>query len=756
MRSLWLAMGAASYVAFAALEGRDSHGLEWLLAACLPIALALVWRATMPARVGPVERGAWTATRACATGACILIGARLGPASAGLTALGNLGAALASMSGLFALARIAPIGGLLTPPPQARRVDAAAFSALFWTVAVALPAAKALWPARAGTLSPLVVEYATLTASLGSLGLGVAATARLHALRRLELGVGDRSLAALSLTATVLLSGLSAGAAGLMPLDRVMPAAVVVAALLQCWAAIWPEPTEVARALRVTIASLALAGPWVLGAVYAASAWPGKAAPYVFVAGLAAMLAGLAARRLALRLSPEKARFQKALDAATHAAMSGDPDVALPSALSALHELLGATDSGPTLYRLSPAEAVTVDRAGYVQAHEARLPSGLVELASEEPDRVLRTEAVRSVEVRRPEVRPLLQWFDQHSVGALAVVRSGTEAIAVLTMPRRRQASLRLEETRALGRLADRLGAVVEASSMLARSRQRELMARADAESARVELARVTERLSGLARRLTSFAHELARPARVASYSPAARIALEQLERLGASGRPLTLLSAPGVDQGAWAAVAHLASPFRDGPIVVVDGTDASTHELTYWRDPSQSPAHAAHGGTLVVLDVHALPRAVQSYIAVSLTERLGLIVGVPSTVDALVAANKLDERLADTLGDRAIALPTLAMRSEDLRALALNELVKLGVGLRGAPLGLDLRAQARLAEHAWPGNDAELRSVLVRAALVARGDVIREADLDASGFNTKLLTHASRDRTPRALASHG
>jgi hypothetical protein len=327
----------------------------------LPVALALVWRATRPSNIGPAEREAWTAARMGAVGACVLFAARLGSPSAGFTALGNLGAALASMSALVVLARIAPLGGLLTPAPQARRIDAAAFSALFWTVAVALPATKALWPSRAGTLSPLVIEYATLTASLGSLGLGLAATARIHALRRLELGVGDRSLAALSLTATVLLSGLLAVAVGLTPADRMMPVAVVVAAMLQCWAALWPEPTAVARTLRLAIASVALSGPFVLGAVYVANAWPGEAAPFVFIAGIAATLAGLAAPRLAFRLSPERTRLQRALDAATRAAMSGDPDVALPSALSALYDFLGSAKAAPALYRLSPAEALTVD-----------------------------------------------------------------------------------------------------------------------------------------------------------------------------------------------------------------------------------------------------------------------------------------------------------------------------------------------------------------------------------------------------------
>jgi transcriptional regulator of acetoin/glycerol metabolism len=94
-----------------------------------------------------------------------------------------------------------------------------------------------------------------------------------------------------------------------------------------------------------------------------------------------------------------------------------------------------------------------------------------------------------------------------------------------------------------------------------------------------------------------------------------------------------------------------------------------------------------------------------------------------------------LSERLADQLGDRAVALPDLASRAEDLRALSLDYLIRIGMRIRGRPLGLDLPALALLGEHLWPGNDAELYAVLLRAALVAEGDVVGARELQAIGF---------------------
>src|SRR4029079_3107266 len=89
-------------------------------------------------------------------------------------------------------------------------------------------------------------------------------------------------------------------------------------------------------------------------------------------------------------------------------------------------------------------------------------------------------------------------------------------------------------------------------------------------------------------------------------------------------------------------------------------------------RDPEASPLRAAHGGSLVILDAHALPTDVQSFLGAALTADVGIIVTLPATVATLVATGQMSERLADRLGDRAVALPTLADRAEDIRALPL------------------------------------------------------------------------------------
>jgi hypothetical protein len=292
-----------------------------------------------------------------------------------------------------------------------------------------------------------------------------------------------------------------------------------------------------------------------------------------------------------------------------------------------------------------------------------------------------------------------------------------------------------LEEVRALRALADRLGAVIGISTALARSREREVLGHGEVERLRGEVVHLQSVMDRDTGRLLAIARMLERPARVASYSPAARTAVEQIERLSEAGRPITLLSAPGVDALAWAALAHLASPHRNGPLTIIDGPNAAEHQLSRWRDPTESPLRAASGGSLAVIDAHALPKEVQSYIGAALPDDVGIIVSVPTTMDALVAAGRMNEHLANRLGDRAVALPTLASRAEDLRALAIEHLGRIGVRLQSRPLGLDPHALAALLEYTWPGNDAELEATLLRAILVTEGEVIGVRELERIGF---------------------
>jgi DNA-binding NtrC family response regulator len=200
------------------------------------------------------------------------------------------------------------------------------------------------------------------------------------------------------------------------------------------------------------------------------------------------------------------------------------------------------------------------------------------------------------------------------------------------------------------------------------------------------------------------------------------------------------------MDPVPYAAVVHSAGTRREGPFVVVDGAGVDEQQEESWRDAIGSPLHLAQGGSLLVLSIAALAPDAQRFLATALSTReplqegaarldLALIVAVPMTLEKLAEAGELDAGLVAALGDRAVELPPLAARAEDMRAIIVDRLARLGVRIQGHPMGLDPRALGRLIEHAWPGNELELEDVLTRAITIAEGDLLTAAHLEQVGF---------------------
>ncbi len=749
-RSFFLALAGLGYVLFAALRSRAGAGPGWIALGVIPFALAFVWiRSAPPSRgVDPVEPPVRSAARVAATGSALVVAAWCGAVGEpGLVAAANLGSALATAGALLSLARISASPGLLQPPASSRRLDAFVVGALVWGIAISLPLARVVLPEQTRMLDPLAIDYATTAAGVGAVGLMIAAAARVRALRRLELGVADRAAAALALSVVVAALAVPSALLRVAPPDRIATIAVHASAWAALFACISIEASSVARTMRTSLAIVLLAAPLGLGAIAWTHRAPGSAGLMIVGVGLLSVLIGLAAPLLSRPLGPARSRWLDAIERANEAALHPDPDVALQQALSAVRTMLPGDSASPVLFRASPPEAVTIDRAGYVHTQEAEAPELLYEVARGEPERTLRIEVLRAVEVRRPEVRPLVAWIDARALLALTLVQDDDGPVGLLGIPRGdRRSPMSLEEVRALRVLADRVGAVLGVSSALARSRVRELEWKRVADRRGDEIDRLKHRIETEGGRLRASVERLAEPALCAAYSPAVSMALAQARRIGSMGLPMVLLTPPGSDPVPWAAVAHLESARKDKPFVVVHATDPAEQALDRWRDADRSPLALADGGSLLIVDPQVLGKDVQDFVAASMAERVSpsgaphpldvwLAVSVPSTVDALVASGRLSSVLGDWLGDRALAIPPLASRAEDIRALVLSKLARLGASLRGEPLGIEDRALARLVDYDWPGNDVELEDVLLRATQIAQAPRITTIDLDAIGF---------------------
>ena len=224
-------MGVSAYISFAALRATRGAPAAWVAIVALPLFLLVSWRLTSPPTKGEDRVSAATrnATRACAAGAAAYAAATTGLPHLEFLAASNGAAAWSSTAALVAIARMDALGGILKTPRSARRIDAAIFSLLFWTVAIVLPLLRFAAPDETSSLDAILLDYATIAASLGAHGVAIAALLRTQALRRFELGVRDRIASSVLLAIGALAAGASLSAFTPLTAERVLPTTLMAA-----------------------------------------------------------------------------------------------------------------------------------------------------------------------------------------------------------------------------------------------------------------------------------------------------------------------------------------------------------------------------------------------------------------------------------------------------------------------------------------------------------------------------------------------
>jgi two-component system, NtrC family, response regulator AtoC len=145
-----------------------------------------------------------------------------------------------------------------------------------------------------------------------------------------------------------------------------------------------------------------------------------------------------------------------------------------------------------------------------------------------------------------------------------------------------------------------------------------------------------------------------------------------------------------------------------------------------------------ADGGTVFLDEVGELPLTVQAKLLRAVERREVLRVGAirPKEIDVrFVAATNRDLPVESEAGrfrrdlfyrleEVTLIIPPLRERRGMIGRLALHFLREVGRE-SGRPATLATEALAALEAHPWPGNVRELRSVIARAALLARGGEI-------------------------------
>jgi len=274
--------------------------------------------------------------------------------------------------------------------------------------------------------------------------------------------------------------------------------------------------------------------------------------------------------------------------------------------------------------------------------------------------------------------------------------------------------------------------------------------------------------------------------------SPAMRALAEVVARTARQARsPVLLVGEPGTGKQRVARVMHALGPRAGGPFIAAPrgGTSIGTlvgQERGAAGDRRERRAglmELADRGTLFVPDVTTLPDEAQRRLVDLLDggrlRRLGgtrdvavdtrLIASTDRDLVDEMRVGRVREDLLYRLTVGPIVLPPLRERARDDRvALVERLLAELAVELAQGPARCTAAAQARLADAPWPGNVREMRNVIERAMLAARGaDAIdlmhlpgefraRGAAGDRRAFLPSRLVEMERLHIERALRHFG
>lgn len=421
--------------------------------------------------------------------------------------------------------------------------------------------------------------------------------------------------------------------------------------------------------------------------------------------------------------------------------------------LSALRGASGDPYAQPRLYTFDPPRNATIDAAAQVQVGSAEISPVLLSHIRQAPGEIVLRAPLQAQEVRQPALRPIVEVLRELDALCVVPLVDDGELEGVMVVPSGdRHATLALEELQALRAFSAVVAAHLASLGAEARAQARAGQALLQAERAAERIEQLQEdvaRLQADARVLRAGrAADRVRVVPVA-YGPAMRKLLGRLEALASTDAPVLLVAEGGTPVEALAYQVHTRSGRGQEAFVVGDCgalRPEEAAETLFGGAGAGQPGllRLAAEGTLVLLDVPALPTDVQAQLAESLASRRACGGGAADSyevtarvvatarvqVSGLIGGGHFDAELAARLSPSELRVPPLRERPEDMASLLLIALDRAARIMGRDPVGIDPQAQRLLLAHDWPGNQRELQSVVDRAVARCQGERVMPADL--------------------------
>jgi transcriptional regulator with GAF, ATPase, and Fis domain/tetratricopeptide (TPR) repeat protein len=321
-------------------------------------------------------------------------------------------------------------------------------------------------------------------------------------------------------------------------------------------------------------------------------------------------------------------------------------------------------------------------------------------------------------------------------------------------------ASLLLETSRLLREVRQK-------SEELARERER---LATQVESQTLEIQDIREKLK-VSRAELAFKHDYSR---IVGRSRRMREVFHLLDKVTPSAVPVFIQGESGTGKELVARAIHWNGPRKDGPFVSENFAALADSLLeselfghvkgsfTGALDDRKGLFEQAHGGTIFLDEIGDLSDKMQKDLLRVLEERevrpiggarpisvnVRVISATHRDLKQMVQEGKFRQDLYYRLNVFTVNLPPLRERKEDIPLLAERFLDEVASEQKEKPKRLDPAALRRLLAYDWPGNIRELKNLLERTWLLAKGDVIRAEDLQLESQSESRADIASADAT--------